>query len=53
MGYGTLISGKGSKYTTEKRRIINTNLLHGTGNSTQYSVTNYMGKKYEKECMYV
>ena len=31
------------------KQIINKDLLYNTGNSTQYSVITYMGKKSEKE----
>ena len=33
--------------------IINKDLLYSTGNSTQYSVMNYMGKESKKEWIYV
>ena len=33
--------------------IINKDLLYSTKNSTQYSVTTYMGKESEKEWIYM
>ena len=35
------------------KQITNKDLLYSTGNSTQYSVINYMGKESEKERIYV
>ena len=35
------------------RQIINKGLLYSTGNSTQYSVINYLAKESEKEQVYV
>ena len=33
--------------------MINKDLLYSTGNYTQYSVKNYMGKESEREWIYV
>ena len=38
---------------THFKWITNKDLLYNTGNSTQYSVINYMGKEFEKEEIYV
>ena len=35
------------------KQIINKDLLYNMGNSTQYSVTTYMGNEPEKEWIYV
>ena len=34
------------------KQIINKDLLYNMGNSTQYSVTTYMGKESRKEWIY-
>ena len=36
-------------WSKEKKKVSNKDLLHNTGNSTQYSVVTYMGKESEKE----
>ena len=35
------------------KQITNEDLLYSTGNSTQYSVMTYMGKKSKKEWRYI
>uniref|UniRef100_A0A8C0DIM4 Ubiquitin carboxyl-terminal hydrolase n=1 Tax=Balaenoptera musculus TaxID=9771 RepID=A0A8C0DIM4_BALMU len=35
------------------KQITNKDLLYSTGNSSQYSVVNYMGKEFKKEWIYV